>query len=94
MDAQSSLGIFGEEAAERRREAIGRLEGEARALTKQWQDRFGLHDTPVPIDRGYHNLAIALRNVGEDDADDRIAAAIDHLAQAKWILEQEDESNE
>ena len=49
---------------------------------------------PVPIDRGYHNLAIALRTVGEDDADDRIAAAIDHLAQAKWILEQEDEFNE
>jgi hypothetical protein len=91
MEIQSSLGIFGEECVERRREAIERLEAESELLARQWRHTFGSHDTPVPVDRGYHNLVIALRNVGEESADKRIAAAVTHLAVARWVIEREND---
>jgi hypothetical protein len=91
MEEQSPLSIFGKECIERRREAIKRLEAESGVLAREWWRTFGSHDTPVPVDRGHHNIALALRNVGEESADKRIAAAATHLAVARWVIEQEND---
>jgi hypothetical protein len=81
----SLTGGFGERVEERKEE-IRELQGRAHELHVRWVKTFGPHDTPVPIDRAWNNLHIALEDVQGDPPEDRIAAAREQLDQTDWIL--------
>jgi len=73
---------------------INDLERRASELHEDWIAIFG-QDTPVPIDRAYHNLIFAMQDIQTADrCDPRIEMAREQLDQAKWILNfEQSESN-
>lgn len=81
---------FDKQALDRRKQRISNLRSRANTLIKDWQSIFGTADTPVPIDRAWHNLTLAMEAVqGESQFKSRIAMAEEQLDQAEWIVEAE-----
>jgi len=76
---------FGDDV-DRRKEEIHRLQRYAQTLINDWREAFG-HDTPVPIDRAYHNLHCGLEAVQHPErAVGRIETAREQLASATHLL--------
>jgi len=55
---------------------------------KRWRGIFGI-DTPVEIDRAYHQLCIALRKCQTEEAKGHIEQAKDHLEHSDWMMKNE-----
>ena len=79
---------------EERKSNINVLEKLASQLHEEWIAIFG-QDTPVPIDRAWHNLVFAMQDIQTADrCDPRIEIAREQLDQAKWVINcEQSESN-
>lgn len=88
------IGNFKKSCLEERKSKINILKMRAGKLYEEWVDIFG-RDTPVPIDRAWHNLAVAMDEIQTaDQCDPRIETAREQLAQANWIINcEQSESN-
>lgn len=79
---------------EKRKGRIGGLQERAKALHEDWVAVFGSADTPVPIDRAWHNLSVALDSIqAEMQYKGRVAIAEEQLDQAEWIVNQEESTH-
>jgi hypothetical protein len=79
-------GGFEKETFDERRNQINSLLDRATELYEEWAYVFGI-DTPIPIDKAWHNLTIALENIQKDSSyRDRISLAKEGLNQAEWLL--------
>lgn len=84
-------GGFEKEELKKRKGKISNLQERAKALHEDWIAVFGSADTPVPIDRAWHNLSVALDSIQtEMQYKSRVAMAEEQLDQAEWIIDQEE----
>lgn len=86
VNAQLEItGGFGE-STDDRTQRIQSLQSRAQELYKQWADAFGPHDTPVPIDRGWNELSVALEKVQYSRSESHIDLAVEYLDEASWVI--------
>lgn len=81
-------GGFGKSVQERKGK-INDLRETARRLHHDWVEIFGPHDTPVPIDIGWHHTHCALDNIQTQIAEEHIDLAESRLKEAKYIIRNE-----
>lgn len=83
-------GGFEKEELQERKQRISELQERAKALHEDWMAVFGSADTPVPIDRAWHNLSVALDSIQTElQYKSRVAMAEEQLDQAEWVVDEE-----
>lgn len=81
---------FDKQALDSRKEQITGLQSRANNLLEEWRAIFGAADTPVPIDRAWHNLTVAMESIQkEPQYKSRVTMAEEQLEQAEWIVNEE-----
>jgi hypothetical protein len=83
-------GRFDKQTLSKRKKRIRDLQTRAKRIYEDWVAVFGAADTPVPVDRAWHNLSVALDSIQREmQYKSRVAMAEEQLDQAEWIIDEE-----